>query len=418
MERSPKLAKALARLVLDHPFFATLLLDMRLTEDSATRTACTNGREVRYNPAFIAPLTVDQVVFVLAHLVMHVAHHHPLRRNARNTGRFNKAGDYAVNAILKEAGLSLLPGALHDPEYRQLAAEQIYERMPGSVREGEGAGTAELGDLGQLEDPGGCGGFEDARDEYGNALSKAERQREESRIALALQRAAQVARAQGKMPGALERLVDELVHPIIDWREMLRTFVDQSGRNDYSWLYPNRRHIAEGVYLPSLRSNGMKPLVLAIDTSGSISQADLNQFQAELNDILLSYPTTVHVVYCDSRITGTLTVTPEDLPLSLRATGFGGTDLRPPFQWVQEHVADAGCLIYLTDLQGDSPAVDPGIATLWVSTTKDRDLPECYRPSFGRIATLAPLAHDGSSVSKSPRPDEVQAKPWRKKWKK
>lgn len=417
MERSPKLAKALARLVLDHPFFATLLLDMRLKEDSTTKTACTNGREIRYNPAFIAPLTVDQVVFVLAHLVMHVAHHHPLRRSARNASRFNKAGDYAINGILKEAGLSLLPGALYKPEYEHLAAEQIYDRMPGTIQDVKGGG-GDLGDLDQLEDPGGCGAFEDARDEQGNIMPKAERQREEARVTLALQRAAQVAKAQGRLPGVLERLVDDLVHPIIDWREMLRTFMDQSGRNDYSWLHPNRRHIASGVYLPSLRSNGMKPLVLAIDTSGSISQADLNQFQAELNDILLSYPTTVHVVYCDSRISGTLTVVPEDFPLSLRATGFGGTDLRPPFEWALQHVPDVGCFIYLTDLQGDSPAEDPGIATLWVSTTKDRDLPECYRPRFGRIATLAPLEYDPHAVSKRPLPVDGQSKTWRKKWKK
>ena len=75
MEKSSKLAKAIARTVLDHPFFASLLLGMRLREDSGTRTACTNGKEIRYNPDFIDSLQVDQVVFVLAHLVMHVAHH-------------------------------------------------------------------------------------------------------------------------------------------------------------------------------------------------------------------------------------------------------------------------------------------------------------------------------------------------------
>jgi hypothetical protein len=61
-------------------------------------------------------------------------------------------------------------------------------------------------------------------------------------------------------------------------------------------------------------------------------QADLNQFQAELNDILQTYPATVHVVYCDSRISGTETVNPEEYPVQLRAAGFGGTDLRPPLR--------------------------------------------------------------------------------------
>lgn len=416
MERSSKLAKAIARLVLDHPFFATLLLDMQLSEDRKTRTACTNGRELRYNPGFIDSLRVDQVVFVLAHLVMHVAHRHPLRRSARNPGRFNKAGDYAINGILKEAGLSLLPGALYKKEYDGLAAEQIYEYLPGSP-DGQNSDKNGIGEQ-EEEDPGGCGGFEDARDENGNLLSKTDRQREEARVTLSLQRAAQAARAQGKLPGSIERLVQELVHPSLDWREMLRIFIDHTARNDYSWLHPNRRHIAGGIYLPSFRSQGLKPLVLAVDTSGSIGQVELNQFQAELNDILQSYPSLVHVVYCDSRISGTVTVTPEEYPVELRAAGFGGTDLRPPFEWVDKNVPEAGCIIYLTDLQGESPEVDPGIPTLWVSTTKDRDLPDCYRPKFGRVATLEPSPGTVSTVSKSPILSDGHSKPRKKRWKK
>ncbi|HET6420181.1 MAG TPA: VWA-like domain-containing protein [Geobacteraceae bacterium] len=416
MEKNPKLAKAMARTVLDHPFFATILLDMRLREDRKTKTACTNGREIRYNPAFINALRVDQIVFVLAHLVMHVAHLHPLRRSAREKGKFNKAGDYAINGILKDAGLSLLPGALYKKEYDNLAAEQIYEQLPGSSndRDGNNKGDGDLDD----DDPGGCGGFEDARDEYGRLLSKAEKQHEEAKVTLAIQRAAQVAKAQGKLPSSLERLVDEMVHPILDWREMLRTFIDHTARNDYSWLYPNRRHIAGGLYLPSFRSNGLKPLVLAVDTSGSIGQGELNQFQAELNDILHSYPSTVHVVYCDSEISGTQTVTPDEYPVELRATGFGGTDLRPPFEWAIKNVPEAGCIIYLTDLQGKSPEVDPGVPTLWISTTKDRDLPECYHPKFGKIATLEPHGHVSNRVPKSSSPAGGNVKPWRKRWKK
>ncbi len=386
MKKSPKLAKAIARTVLDHPFFATLLLRMKLHEDTEIKTASTDGRQIRYNPRFINSLQVDQIVFVLAHLVMHVAHFHPLRRNARNKGRFNKAGDYAINGILKDAGLSMLPKALYHKDFHNLAAEQIYDRLPGSQSDEDG--ELERNDDLEDGDPGGCGSFEDARDEYGNPLTKAERDRAEAEISVAIQQAAQAAKAQGKLPGSLARLVEEIVHPILDWREMLRSFIDHTARNDYSWNQPNRRHIADGLYLPSFRSNGLKPLVLAIDTSGSIMQKELNQFQAELNDILLSYPATVNVIYCDSEISDTQTVTPEEYPVQLKTTGFGGTDLCPPFEWAIKNVPNAGCLIYLTDLKGNSPEIDPGIPTLWISTTKDRDLAETYRPKFGTIATL------------------------------
>jgi predicted metal-dependent peptidase len=386
METSTKLAKAVARTVLDHPFFATLLLRMPLREDREVKTAATDGRQIRYNPAFIDRLSVNQTVFVLAHLVMHVAHFHPLRRNARHPGRFNKAGDFAINGILKEAGLSLLPGAPYHKSFDNLAAEQIYERLPKGAGEGEGRDGDN--DIDSDQDPGGCGGFEDAKDEHGKPLSKADRQRQEAELTVVIQQAAQAARAQGKLPGSLARLVDALVHPILDWREILRSFVDHAARDDYSWRHPNRRHIADGIYLPSFRSEGLQPLVLAIDTSGSIRQSELNQFQAELNDILLSYPSTVNVVYCDSEISATEIITPEQYPVRLKAVGCGGTDLRPPFEWARENVPEAGCLIYLTDLKGDTPEIDPGIPTLWISTTDERDLPETQRPGFGHIAWL------------------------------
>lgn len=388
MNKSSKMAKAIARTVLDHPFFATLLLRMRIYEDANTKTACTDGRKIRYNPQFIDSLHVDQVVFILAHLAMHVAHFHPLRRGSRKLGKFNKAGDYAINGILKEAGLSMLPGVLYKKEFNNLAAEQIYERLPGSSGDGNRTGIGKEHDNDQDDDPGGCGGFEDARNEDGKPLSKAEREREEAEVTIAIQQAAQAAKAQGKFPGSIARLVDELIHPILDWSEMLRSFIDRTARNDYSWSQPNRRHIAKGIYLPSFRSNGLKPLILAVDTSGSIGQSELNQFQAELNDILQSYPSTVNVVYCDCEISGTEIFTPDQYPVELKTVGFGSTDLCPPFEWAFKNVPDAGCLIYLTDLLGNSPEVDPGIPTLWVSTTRDRDIPECYHPKFGQIATL------------------------------
>ena len=386
MKKSSKLAKAIARTVLDHPFFATLLLRMQLREDRDIKTACTDGRQIRYNPDFIDSLSVDHIVFVLAHLVMHVAHFHPLRRSGRTLGQFNKAGDYAINGILKKAGLKLLPHALHHESFDNLAAEQIYDRLPGGSGDGEGDGSEN--DIDQSDDPGGCGGFEDARNEYDKPLSKAERQRKEAEMTVVIQQAAQAAKAQGKLPSSLARLVNELVHPVLDWREILRTFVDHSSGDDYSWNRPNRRHIADGIYLPSFRSNGLKPLVLAIDTSGSITQRELNQFQAELNDILESYPSTVNIVYCDSEISAIHTITPDEYPVQLKATGFGGTDLCPPFEWAVQNAPDAGCIIYLTDLQGKSPETDPGIPTLWISTTRNWDLAACYQPKFGEIATL------------------------------
>lgn len=407
MSTPTNLQRAVAATILDHPFFASLLLRMELQENKAIPTARTNGKWIQYNPDYFAEKTVNEIVFILCHEVLHVANLHHLRRGARDLKRFNIAGDYAINWILAQAKMQAPAGALIDKQYANMSAEQVYDKLeqeepPKSDDEQgdeQGDGKGDSGDSGgsgneqgdkqeSCGDPGGCGEFCDGEDEDGNTLSEAERQREAAEISVAVQQAAQAAKMQGKLPGSLQRLVDELSHPILDWREILRTFVDHTARNDYSWNQPNRRHIGNGLYLPSLRSSELKPIVLAVDTSGSIGQHELNQFQAELNDILDSYPCTVHVVYCDYQIAGTQEFTSDEYPVKLEAKGGGGTSLCPPFKWAEENAPTAGCLIYLTDLYGDSPKDDPGIPTLWVSTTKDSDIPDYYRPKFGQVATL------------------------------
>lgn len=116
----------------------------------------------------------------------------------------------------------------------------------------------------------------------------------------------------------------------------------------------------------------MAPVVVVVDTSGSITPAALDAFAAEITSVTEDCePERVHVVYCDDDVRGAEVFEPSD-SIELHPAGHGGTDFRPPFAWVAEQEIEPACLIYLTDLCGPFPSEEPeGYPVLWIATTDD-----------------------------------------------
>ena len=207
-------------------------------------------------------------------------------------------------------------------------------------------------------------------------------QEQEWKIA-AIQAATQ-AKARGTLPAGIARMVQEISSPKLDWKIILRRFIEMSAKNDYTWSPPNRRFVHQGLFMPSLRSEELKDIAIAVDTSCSIGQAELDQFAAEVNGILEEFETKATVIYCDSEIAGIEVFDRENLPIKLAPLGGGGTDFRPPFEYLEREEMEPTCLVYLTDLEcGDFPP-EPGFPVLWVRIGGGG-----YPPPFGEVAELA-----------------------------
>jgi hypothetical protein len=148
-----RIQKARTTLLLDHPFFGSLLFRLKGRENRSIATMATDGVSLYYNPEFVATLNSATLTGVLAHEVMHPALQHHLRRSKRNPRRWNEACDYAINPLLLDAGLSLPDGILVDHRFRGMSAEQIYnlreaEAQPqsggqNSTNDGVGNGAGE-----------------------------------------------------------------------------------------------------------------------------------------------------------------------------------------------------------------------------------------------------------------------------------
>lgn len=339
-----RLSAARTALVLDHPFFGALALKLTPIEcdDSITKTMATDGRSLFYNVAFVDSMSDQHLVGLYAHEVMHPAMQHHTRREDRDPERWNIAADHAINPLIIEAGMTLPPGALLDPQYAGLSAEQIYSKLPPPT-------------------PG--------DQQPGEVLDAPEPSQDAAEWQVAVKQATAAAQMMGHLPASLKIAVEQQTASKVDWKALLRRFVQQTAASDYSWKLPNRRYMSGGIYLPELRSETMPPIVVAVDTSGSTS-AFIPMFAAELQAIVDECrPESTYVIYCDAEVQR-VDHFERGEPVEMHVEGGGGTRFDPPFDYVDVEQLSPSCFIYLTDGEGRFPESIPDYPVLWAMTGK------------------------------------------------
>lgn len=378
MDAKIKMTKAVSGLVLDQPFFASMVMKMKLVTDQSCETIWTDGLTIGYNPEFVKDLSINKIKGVLAHDVMHVVLDHHLRIQSRDTQTWNKACDYPVNKIIKESGFELPDRALLNQTYGDMSADSIYEEIyikldqqsPGPDPNGPNNGgqqnqpNAQPGH-GNNNDPGGCG--EVRMPPVTSPLDIAKLQAD-NRINII--QSYNIAKSAGRLPAGLKRYIDEeILSQKVDWKEYLRDFVDIAAKGDYSWSSPNTRYLGSGFYLPSINSKEIGNIVVAIDTSGSIYDEILLDFAGEMKSITDTYPNIrIKTIYCDSMVYDDAV---EEFghgdDIILNPVGGGGTDFVPVFEYIENQDDTPVCLVYLTDMMCHSfPNTPPDYPVLWV----------------------------------------------------
>ena len=363
-------------------FFATLVLRLQPQVNWLIETIATDGRVLQYSPSFVLGLSPDELVGVLAHEALHCALAHPLRCGSREHEQWNIACDLAINPLLLQAGIILPSGRLMPGEgaYTEFepfkSADEYYGLLPSISSCSQGDEETSQGKP-KNSDPGGCGQVTAPQQD-----DPASQQQQEAEWKVALVQAQQAAQGRSSLPTGLGRTLQEVLQPPADWKSVLREFVAQHAKNDYSWLRPNRRLLAQGLYLPGVYSEELGEVVLAVDTSGSISSSLLQRFANEVNAVLAAYDCTVTVLYHDTEIQGILTWQTHDGPLTLEPVGGGGTSHVCVFQWLEESALTPACVICLTDLDTDFPDYLPNIPVLWAVTGSKNHAP------FGQIVPL------------------------------
>jgi predicted metal-dependent peptidase len=379
-----KLSAASTWLIIDKPFLGALVLRMPLipAKPGWCRTTATDARAIYYSPDYIGSLDLEQTKFALAHEALHCALLHFHRRGHRDKHRWDIACDHAINPLLAADGLKPPPDALLVPGFEGMTAEEIYPLIQDNTEEqpqddhaydgeprpdrggdhagqpGGGAPEADTGERGGDDDE--PGGSRPA------PLSASEREALAIQWQQRLAGAAQQALQAGKLRGSLARLVDHLLQPQLPWRMLLARYMTSVARDDYSFQRPSRREGA--AILPSLKSAQVH-LVVILDTSGSISDAEIQEFASELNAIKGQVGARIVLHTCDERLAddGPWTFEPwEEMRLPGAFRGGGGTRFTPAFEWIATMDRKPDLLVYFTDAEGEFPEREPTYPVLWL----------------------------------------------------
>lgn len=349
-EARNKLVKARIAMIRQQPFFGELAMHLKLVEDNTLNppTAAVDGRNLFYHPDWVMNNDHEIVMSMVAHEVGHCIFQHIGRRQGREPRRWNQAGDYVINAVLKDSGFTVGDGWLYDPIYTNMSTDAVYQALP-PVPPGSGGGA-----------------FDNIMDapQHGTDVGT-----NESNWGVAAIQAANNAESCGKLPGSLKRFVEEITQGKVDWRSVMRRFITETSKDDYSYTRVNRRFASLGIYLPGLYSESMGKVVAGIDTSGSISNEMLMEFGSEITAIVEQMmPSSLINIYCDVAIAHIDEFERYDT-LSFTMHGGGGTDFRPPFDHIEREGIEPKCMVYLTDGYGPFPEDPPPYPVLWLMTT-------------------------------------------------
>jgi len=351
-----KLVTARVGLLLRASFFGNLATRLKLINaDEWCSTAATDGRHFYYNTRFIEMLKPKEIEFLFGHEVLHCVYDHFGRRGDRDPQLWNIANDFCVNGDLKKHRvgefITTVP-CLYDAKYEGKSSEEVYDDLY------ENAEKISLEDLldkvldDHLDGDGESSGNGEGKDAKGRPkLSAEERQKIKDEIKEAMLAAAQASDA-GNIPAGVKRMIQDLTDPKLNWRELLRMQLESTIKSDYTWMKASRRGWHMDAVMPGMRNTEAIDIAVAIDMSGSISDAQGRDFLSEVRGIMEAFDSyRIHLFTFDTE-----TYNPQDFNSDNLDTiteydlqGGGGTDFDAIFRHLKDEQIEPKRLVVFTD---------------------------------------------------------------------
>lgn len=422
-----------------YPFFSYLSMHLNIREQEGLGSMGVDYTgNVWYDPEFVNSVSAEQMQFIIAHEVMHLGLEHLVRQDNRNERKWNKAADYAINAILSKNGMEMPPSGLLDEQYFDMSAEQIYSKLPnhepgdcptcggsGDCQKCDGTGDGDDGgdcpDCGGSGDCPDCGGSGKATCDgdcencpYGQEVGggqggvvctnpnmqegfdvhmPGDQSDQEAKDAGRewkdrLSEAAEYAKQRGEVPAGMEELIEGMHEARVNWKTLLRQFITNMIQSNYTWLRPSKKSWEVGSYLPSTTREYLD-IAVAMDTSGSVSHDELVQFKSEINSIARQFENiNITIIMHDAAVQEIYEIGPRSQTSidEIKAVGRGGTNHKPVFEWINENLQNNQCLVCLTDGYSSFPDNAPRYKTIWVLNEELENFEE-YGPNipFGEI---------------------------------
>ena len=301
-------------------FFSSLIANLKIVFTEDVPTAATDGIHMFFNPQFIEPLDNQEMIGLMLHEAMHSVYEHMSRQTVGKLDKqvWNIAGDYVINNDLDKRGYKLPKEGLIDHKYDGKGTKEIYDILIAEMVEVPPTMMLDL-----IFDP-------------PEGMSKEEHQeRVISNVVKAVTQA-QLANDPGSIPGEVARQVEKLIDPKLPWHQILQNYMSAYAKEEYTWARPNKRFWPD-FYLPSMHSEALNQITVAIDVSGSIMQEDLDAFMAEVRYVFeILKPKKMRILGFDTKIHDDLEFVDGDALEDVSLTGGGGTNCRPVIQTLKK----------------------------------------------------------------------------------
>ena len=367
---------AVLRFTFSNWFFGKGFARFEFVFDCECETAYFDGEKFAVNPDFWFSLTQKQKDSLCTHEVLHWYCFHLSRRNGRDPYYWNVAADYVVNGMIRRNGGEVIENGFDDPKFDGMGAEDIFDALPKEEKDkpkdapGSKGGDGE-DDKGQPKKGNGPSSPKKGngpKNPYGEISdAKLTPEKKERMEASARATIAQAVQA-GNLPGALAEMFKKFGESVVNWKEVFADFVIRnSDQTDYSLGAYNTKtswcpdpdqifYSMEGEELPTI--------AVVLDTSGSITTKQAEDFLGEVNGILQS--ANVLVMQVDTKVQSVQEFEKGVTLQNFEVKGNGGTDFRPAFDWFRENGVRPEALVYFTDGECSSFPAQPDYPVLWM----------------------------------------------------
>ena len=312
-----------------------------------------------------------EIIFGVGHEVLHCVYDHfdAERRGNRHPMLWNIANDYVINADLIDANIGeqiKLVQICYDWKYRGKISEEIYDDLfkkyededgeVGKLPQGMDSFDVHL-DRAEGDDQGasGMGEGEDGS-EGGDKEGPAQYTQEEKdaikqEFQNAVMQSAKAAGA-GNLPGGVKRLLQDLLNPKLDWRELLAMQIQSVIKSDYTFKTPSRKGLDQGFWLPGMDREQTIDIALGIDTSGSMSDAMLLDILSETKGVMDQYTDfNIHLFCFDTEVHNPQIFTQHNMEefMEYQPEGGGGTDFECCWNYFKDNGIEPKKFVMFTD---------------------------------------------------------------------
>lgn len=360
-----RLIQSRVKMLMHHDFWGKIATRMKLINaDEWCSTLATDGKNFYYNSQFVLNLkTIDKIIFGFAHEVLHCIYDHIARTGSRDRKISNIAQDYVINAELVHHSVGQKIDEIDiifDMKYHGWAWEDVYDDLMKNVKK---ISVDELFDmmlddhLEEGENDDGEGESKEGQGIKGDIskskpkISAEERERLRDEFREAVLQAAQGVKP-GSLPGGIERMIQNLVAPKMDWRSLITMKVPSLAKNDYSYQRPSKKYQYSGIVMPGLQKEESIDVCVSIDTSGSISQKQLEEVVSEVVGLMDMYAEfTLRIWQFDTKVYGYETFTKDTAQdmLTYSIKGGGGTSFQCNWDFMKEQDITPKLFIMFTD---------------------------------------------------------------------